>query len=148
MSKRSFTTGLMGPLLALSGLCWLAPAASRADERPPDLYHTAPVIPWARSVGEHRFRSPRNYDDTLLYYRKVLRGGWSVSWKKIINVSGIRGQHIQNRKADGRWEGLNVYEYRGATFVYVVFTDAELKRQAEANKAKADKQNKRGKKSK
>lgn len=112
-------------------LSCIAPADAR--ERPPTLFHTAPIIPWAKSVGENRFRSPRNYDDTLLYYRKVLRGSWKVSWKKIINVPSVRAQHIKNEKTNGKWEGLNIYEDKGATFIFVVFTEKELARQA--NKA-------------
>ena len=122
----------------VAAVCFPAPGFSR--ERPPTLFHSAPLIPWAKSVGENRFRSPRNYDDTLLYYRKVLRGSWKVSWKKIINVPSVRAQHIKNEKKDGRWEGLNIYEDKGATYIFVVFTDKELARQAE----KASRKRKKG----
>jgi len=136
------------PLMATlaCSLLLLSGQTARASERPPELYHSAPIIPWAKSIGEHRYRSPRNYDDTLLYYRKVLRAGWDVSWRKIINVSGIRAQHIRNNKKDGRWEGLNIYEYKGATFIYVVFSDEELARIAKgSSKSSTRKKKKSGK---
>ncbi len=124
-------------LAIIVGLSFLWPREAAGAERPPDLYRSAPVVPWAKSVGEHRYRSPRNYDDTLLYYRKVLRGGWNVSWKKIINVSGTRAQHIENNKKNGRWEGLNIYEHKGATYIFVVFSDQELEKIAEQKEERA-----------
>ena len=120
-------------------LCFLFPNQGLAQEKPPELVRTAPLIPWARSVGEHRYRSPRNYEDTLKYYRKVLYGEWKVAWKKIINITGIRAQHIKNKKKTGRWEGLNIYEHKGATYIYIVFSDEELRRIAEHKRRKMKK---------
>jgi hypothetical protein len=125
----------------------VGPRPLQAAERPPKLHRGAPIIPWARAVGEHRFRSPRNYDGTVEYYRKVLRSGWDVSWHKIINVSGLRATHIRNDKPKGRWEGLNVYEHKGATYIFIVFSDEELERQAARRRAREQKRQ-RGKKGK
>lgn len=125
MNAGSVTKKLLVLLSLLLAFACLNGGSASAAERPPDLVRGAPVIPWAKSIGEHRYRSPRNYDDTSLYYHKVLRGGWDVSWRKIINVSGVRAQHIRNKK-NKRWEGLNIYEHKGATFIYVVYTDEEL----------------------
>lgn len=146
MRTRSLAT--IGPVTACLalGLALCLPGSVQAAERPPELVRSAPIIPWAKSVGENRYRSPRNYDDTLTYYRKVLRGGWDVSWRKIINVSGIRAQHIKNNKKDGRWEGLNIYEYKGATFIYIVFSDLELERIAKGAEGKASKKKRRKRK--
>ncbi|MBN2495643.1 MAG: hypothetical protein JXR96_13700 [Deltaproteobacteria bacterium] len=112
--------------MIVSGVLWATLCG--AAERPPDLFHSAPIIPWAKKVGENRYRSPRNFDGTVEYYQKVLRGEWRVSWHKIINVSGTRAKHIKNLKPNGRWEGINIYEFKGSTYVFVVFSDAELER--------------------
>jgi len=111
----------------------LAPGNVRAEERPPEVYRGAPVVPFAKPVGEHRFRSPRSYEDTIAYYKKVLGGkDWQVAWKKIINTPDIRGQHIKNKGSNKSWEGVNVYESRGATFLFVVLSDEELARAKKA----------------
>lgn len=144
MEVSSLKIGLT--LTALFLLMLGVPQAARSAERPPDIKHGAPIIPWAKSVGEHRYRSPRNYEGTITYYRKTMRGDWRVAWKKIINVSGTRAKHIANRnKAKGkdRWEGINIYEHKGATYIYVVYSDEELKRQADAKAGKGKKKRKK-----
>jgi hypothetical protein len=113
-------------MFGFASVLFLAPLM--AAERPPKLYHSAPVITWAKPAGKHRFRSPRNYEDTLLYYRKILKGAWKVSWKKIINSAAIRAQHIKNNKRSSSWEGLNIYEHKGATYIFVVLSDNVLKK--------------------
>lgn len=124
MQTRSVTTSVL--FLAILGL--LLPALARAKETPPVPYRTAPLIPWAKKVGEHRFRSPRNYDDTLTYYRKTILGAAHIVKEKIINTSQVRAVFYRNKKPGARWEGLNVYEYKGSTIIYVVFSDKELER--------------------
>jgi hypothetical protein len=110
-------------------------------ETPPEPYRTAPIIPYAKSVGEHRFRSPRNFEDTLEYYRKVFRGEDVIEFEKIINNSGVRGVFMKNKIQNGRWEGINIYEYKGSTVLFVVFTDKELTKIA-AEKEKKNKKKK------
>ena len=101
---------------------------SFAREAAPIPYRSAPLIPWAKKVDEHRFRSPRNYDRTLEYYRKTILGAAHIVTEKIINTSAVRATHIRNKKAGARWEGMNIYEYKGSTFIFVVFSDKELER--------------------
>jgi hypothetical protein len=112
--------------LAVLGL--LLPLLAWARETPPVPYRSAPIIPWAKKTGEHRFRSPRNYDDTLKYYRKTILGAAHIVKEKIINTSQVRAVFYRNKKPNARWEGLNVYEYKGSTIIYVVFSDKELER--------------------
>jgi hypothetical protein len=139
MKSCSLKTGLVFLLGAALCAPWLAPATARAGEAPPDLYRGAPIIPWAKEAGEHRFRSPRSYEETFVYYEKVLHGNWNVSYEKIINISGTRGKFIRNKNKGERWEGLNVYEHKGATYVFVVFSDEELTRIAKEKDAAAKK---------
>ena len=112
--------------LLLVLLCGVWTAGARAAETPPDLYRSSPIIPYAKKIGEHRFRSPRTYDDTLTYYRKIFVGDPKVAFEKIVNTSRIRGMHLKNKVVGGRWEGLNIYEHNGQTVIFVVFSDKEL----------------------
>jgi hypothetical protein len=122
-------------VVALVG--FIAPAIAR--EAAPIPYRSAPLIPWAKKVDEHRFRSPRNYDRTLEYYRKTILGAAHIVAEKIINTSAVRATHIRNKKAGARWEGMNIYEYKGSTFIFVVFSDKELKKIEEEKAKKAEK---------
>lgn len=133
--KTGVRTGARAALCALVWLAGIAPA--RGAETPPDLYRSAPVIPYAKKAGEHRFRSPRTYEDTLTYYRKVFAGDENISFEKIVNTAAVRGMHMRNKAPGRRWDGLNIYENRGQTFIFVVFSDAELK----AIAAEAEKKN-------
>jgi hypothetical protein len=103
-------------------------------ETPPVPYRSAPIIPWAKKIGEHRFRSPRRYDDTLKYYRKIFGASPYVQKMKIINTSEVRAVHYKNKRTKARWEGLNIYEYKGVTTIFVVFSDKELKKIAAEGK--------------
>jgi hypothetical protein len=139
-------------ILFIVALGLLLPALTQARETPPVPYRTAPLIPWAKKTGEHRFRSPRNYDDTLKYYRKTILGATHIVKEKIINTSQVRAVFYRNKKPGAHWEGLNVYEYKGSTIIYVVFSDQELERiekekqEAKENPKKKKKKKKRRKK--
>jgi hypothetical protein len=67
-------------------------------------------------IAEDRYKSPRNYVDTLSFYSKVYR---DKPRKTIVNQPGIRAVHIVN-DGSGDWEGLNVYELDGETRIFIV----------------------------
>jgi hypothetical protein len=98
-----------------------------ANEPPPVPYRTAPLIPGAKPIGENRFRSPKNFDETVSYYKKVLKGEYEASKEKIVTNSEVRAVHFRNQSHKGNWDGLNVVEYKEATTIFVVFSDAELR---------------------
>jgi hypothetical protein len=144
MRTRSLTRQLL--LLAATGL--LLPILAQARETPPVPYRSAPIIPWAKQIGEHRFRSPRNYDDTLTYYQKTILSAPHIVKEKIINTSQVRAVFYRNKKPGARWEGLNVYEYKGSTIIYVVFSEQELEKIAkEKQEEKAKPEEKKKKRS-
>jgi hypothetical protein len=120
-----------------------SPAA--AKEAPPVPYHGAPLIPWAKKIGENRFRSPRDYDHTLEYYHKTVLASPYVVQEKIINTSGVRAVFLRNKKKGARWEGLNIYEYKGTCTIFTVLSDAELEKIAKQAKKNAGKKKPRKK---
>jgi len=122
------------------------PVLASAKEPPPIPYRGAPLIPWAKQIGEHRFRSPRNYDDTLKYYQKTISYNKFIKKKKIVNNSEVRAVHYANSHPKRRWEGLNIYEYKGSTIIFVVFTDKELQRIKDEKAGKTKKTTKKPKK--
>ncbi|HEY7726218.1 MAG TPA: hypothetical protein VH880_12850 [Anaeromyxobacteraceae bacterium] len=79
----------------------------------------------ARQVEPGRYRVERSYEDALKFFRSVYPPG-RFPRKPIANQPGIRAVHIQNPEPrPGTWEGLNVYELRGETRVFVLVAPAK-----------------------
>jgi hypothetical protein len=73
-----------------------------------------------RKVGENRYRVDRTYEDTLRFYRSAYPPA-RYPRKTIASVPGVRATHIENPELrPGAWDGLNVYETRGETRVFVL----------------------------
>ena len=71
-----------------------------------------------------RFRVARGYEETLKYYRQVY--GPRYRRRPIADLPSVKAVHIENPDAKpGRWEGLNVYELRGETRIFVVVQEPE-----------------------
>lgn len=81
----------------------------------------APLPPGASAAGEPgRYRSGRGYDETLDFYRRLFHHTGGVRWRNIVDQPNVRAKHVASLRQRTRWEGLNVYEARGETFVYVL----------------------------
>ncbi|ABS25469.1 conserved hypothetical protein [Anaeromyxobacter sp. Fw109-5] len=74
----------------------------------------------AVKVGENRYRVSKSYDDTLKFFRTVYSPG-KFRRRPIADQPAVKAVHIENPEAKpGQWEGLNVYELRGETRVFVL----------------------------
>ena len=94
--------------LALAvGLVFTAsPANALSSEYRHDLGAALPK--YAAKIGEHRYRSPWNWDDTMRWLWKT----YPVSRFpriRIVNQPGIKAIHLRNRRDRG-WSGFNIYE--------------------------------------
>jgi hypothetical protein len=70
-------------------------------------------------IGENRFRSPRSYEETLKFYRGVY--GPRFTRRPIADTPSVKAVHIENPDArPGQWDGLNVYELKGETRIFVL----------------------------
>jgi hypothetical protein len=103
-----YKAALAAVFLLLPGL---APAVEKAG---------GAVVPdESVKVGENRFRSPRSYDETLKFYRSVY--GPRFTRRPIADMPGVKAVHIENPDAKpGQWEGLNVYEVKSETRIFVL----------------------------
>jgi hypothetical protein len=73
----------------------------------------------AVKVGENRYRIPKSYEETLKFFKSVY--GPRYTRKPIADTPAVKAEHIQNPDAKpGQWEGLNVYELRSETRVFVL----------------------------
>lgn len=78
----------------------------------------------AVKVADRRYRVGRGFEETLKFYRQVY--GPRYRRRPIADLPAVKAVHIENPDAKpGRWEGLNVYELRGETRVFVVVTEKQ-----------------------
>jgi hypothetical protein len=74
----------------------------------------------ARQVGEHRYKSPSDWEGTMKFYKKVYSPS---TYRNVINQPGVKAVHIPNPSGKGEWLGLNVYEANEEVRIYVVPSD-------------------------
>ena len=103
-----YKAALAAMFLLLPGL---APAAEKAG---------GAIVPDdSARIGENRYRSPRSYEETLKFYRSVY--GPRYTRRPIADTPSVKAVHIENPDAKpGQWEGLNVYELKSETRIFVL----------------------------
>jgi hypothetical protein len=74
----------------------------------------------ARRIGENRYQIDRKYEDVLKFFRATYPQARHPR-RPIADQPGLKAVHIENPDAKpGSWEGLNVYELKGETRVFVL----------------------------
>jgi hypothetical protein len=74
----------------------------------------------ARKIGENRYEVERKYEELLRFFRTTYPPA-KYPRRAIIDQPGVKALHIENPEAKpGTWEGLNVYELKGAPRIYVL----------------------------
>jgi hypothetical protein len=111
-----------GPLrykAALAVFLFAAPAVARAERV------AGALLPdGARRIEVNRYHVEKNYEDTLKFFRTVYPPA-KYPRRPIVNQPGIKAVHIDNPGTrPGSWDGLNVYELRGETRVFVLVAPA------------------------
>ena len=81
----------------------------------------------ARAVEPNRYRIEKTYEETLKFFKAVYPPA-KYRRTAIVNQPGIKAVHIANPEAKpGGWDGLNVYELKGETRVFVLVSPKERK---------------------
>ncbi len=74
----------------------------------------------AARIGENRYRIPKSYEDALKFFRNVY-SPTKYARRRIVDTQSVKAVHIVNPDAKpGQWEGLNVYELKNQTRVFVL----------------------------
>ncbi len=82
----------------------------------------------SRPIAENRYRVDRSYEDTLKFFKTVYPPA-RYPRRAIANQPGVKAVHVENPEArPGGWEGLNVYELKGETRVYVLVAPDEKRK--------------------
>jgi len=109
-------------------LCALLPAALVAgagSAGAADKTYGAPLIDKGMRLEEadsrgSRFVSTRNYNETVKFYKKLWRGYDLIEFRKIVNLPSVRAVHVMNSNPKSEWEGMNIYEHKGETKVFII----------------------------
>lgn len=91
---------------------------------PQNLPAMAPVPAGAEPLAQTgRYRSPRTYDETLNFYRRLFAPTGGVKWRNIVSMPGIKAKHVESLSKKTRWEGINIYERQGEVRIYIIPRD-------------------------
>jgi hypothetical protein len=107
--------------LLVAGIVLSAQAAAATDAKA----FGAPLIEKSARLEEPnskgaRFLVPRSFNDTVKFYKKLWRGNESIEFRKIVNLPSIRAVHVMNRSPKSEWEGMNIYEHKGETRIFII----------------------------
>ncbi len=81
----------------------------------------------AEKIGENRYKVPKTYEEVLKFFRALYGPGKYVR-RPIADTPTVKAVHIENPEAKpGQWEGLNVYELRNETRIFVLVKPAPVR---------------------
>ncbi len=100
---------------ALAALLLVLPALASAEKV------AGAILPDdAVRIADNRYRVARSYDETLRFFRQTY-GPARYARRPIADQPGVKAVHIENPEAKpGSWEGINVYELKGESRVFVL----------------------------
>ncbi len=108
-----------------------------AAPEPADRMHGAPIPPGARKLAEEgRVVSPRNYDDTIEFYDRLYKNNAGYRFRPIVSAPNVKAVHLQNVRSAGGWSGLNIYETKNQTRIFVLKAEGAPPAQTPAPKKK------------
>ncbi len=100
-------------LLALLLLFGLSAASAAAAS------HLGVRLPaGSRRVEPDRFQSGLDFEATLAYLRKSLRGTAGVTQAEVLNLPQVRMTHVSHADPTLSWEGINVSEIDGKVYLF------------------------------
>jgi len=100
---------------ALAALLVATPGLALADK-----WFGATLPDDARKIGENRYQAERKYEELLRFFRTTYPPA-KYPRRVVTDQPGVKAIHIVNPEAKpGTWEGLNVYELKGAPRIFVL----------------------------
>ena len=81
----------------------------------------APIIHGAITLkDEGRYRLRHSYEDAVAYYQRKFKRTRGIRWHTIVHHPGIKAKHIECRRKNTLWEGINIYDIRGEVRLFVI----------------------------
>lgn len=99
-------------------ICLMA-APTQAANEPTE--HGLTLVPWSKKIEESRYRSARDWEGTLKFFRERFRGSPHVKWHREVNLPKVKFIHLQSLREKWKWSGLNIYQLpNGEVRLYVL----------------------------
>lgn len=88
------------------------------------------LIPWAKEIGADRYQSPRDWENTVKFFKKKYAGWKTIRWHPEVNLPSVKYVHIENRAEKRTYDGINLYELPGGhVHIFVLkHVDSEQKK--------------------
>ena len=131
----SNSTKLMPRILTVLGII-LALSAFGTSSAEATGAHGVVVPNGSKPVGKSRFRSSKDWDRTLRFFRSVFRREKGVVFQTLKSPPAIKAVYIENTNPKKNWEGINVYQTKNQVFIYVIANRDAKKSRSKSSKRK------------
>lgn len=99
--------------------------AGAADEASAASVHGAVLIEGAVKVDDGRYKSPKDWDRTLRFFRSAYGKKPGIVWMNVAATPRVKAKHLANTNPGASWEGINIYQVRGEVFIFVIEGETE-----------------------
>jgi hypothetical protein len=72
-----------------------------------------------------RYQTSRSFDETVDFYQREFKRIGGIRWYNVVNMPGVKAKNITCLRKKTKWEGVNIYESRGAVKLYVIPREVE-----------------------
>ena len=109
-------------VVAIAAACVLGLGVGDAEAV--EKVHGALIIDKGAKVGVDRYKSPKDWERTLRFYRRVYGGKPNIVWRDIASTPKVKAVHIGSTDRERSWEGINIYRTRSGVFIYVIAAES------------------------
>lgn len=74
----------------------------------------------SKLISKDRFKSSKDFDRTLRFYRSVYRREKTIVFQHLPSPPAVKAMYIENTKPGASWEGINLYRTRGKVYIYII----------------------------
>ncbi|MEE2902853.1 MAG: hypothetical protein VYC39_11005 [Myxococcota bacterium] len=79
------------------------------------------VVPkGSRSMGKAQFRSSKDWDRTLRFFRQVFRSDKGIVFQLMKSPPSVKAYHIQNINRKRTWDSVNIYENKQKVYISIL----------------------------
>lgn len=84
--------------------------------------HGVVVPQGSKTMGKSQFRSSKDWDRTIRFFRKVFRGDKGIVFQLMKSPPNVKAYHIQNINPKRRWDSVNIYENKQKVYISILPT--------------------------
>ena len=97
------------------------------------------VVPdGSKQIAKARFRSSKDWDRTIRFYRSVYRREKAIVFQYLPSPPTVKALHIENTKPGQTWESINVYQSKDKVYIYVIANRNAKKSKSKSRRKKTN----------